>query len=388
MQRDTFACAIALLASYAFAGPSGTAAQGEPFSLWWSAPEGCPDARSVESEILRLAGHAPASPLAVHATVTHDAERYRLEIMTRSEGGEGSRTIEAASCDTIAEAAALIVALAIDPEAAARAAASSAPRAPGPATAPESTRASGPATAPEAALGSAPESARDEPALGSGPATTPPGPGPATALTPTPRASQAEGPESEPDDHATAGATATPPSAAAFSFVASAHATLGLALLPAPAPGIGIGLGARLEPIELWIAGTYLGEQGVVRGAYTASFWHAAARIRGCVAIALGTPIVELAPCAGLHLGVQGGRGDRVPFPRAESAMYGGAEALLDLRIWIVGAIAISVIPVAIEIPFDRPRFVVAERDGTPALLHRPEPMGVFGGVGLLVRAP
>jgi hypothetical protein len=90
------------------------------FELTWLAPAGCPTAEEVRSEIDRLLGspaHAPAiGELNVRASVGHES-RWLVTLETTLATRSGHRTISATSCQGLANATALIVALMIDPDA-------------------------------------------------------------------------------------------------------------------------------------------------------------------------------------------------------------------------------------------------------------------------------
>jgi hypothetical protein len=94
--------------------PAGT------FAFAWHAPEGCPSQEQVRSEIVRLLGGAipmaAREDLEVHATVEHGVA-WSVALTTRHAGRTGSRSIAAPSCQSVAEATALIIALMIDPDA-------------------------------------------------------------------------------------------------------------------------------------------------------------------------------------------------------------------------------------------------------------------------------
>lgn len=92
-------------------------------ALTWTAPEGCPDDAMVRAEVVRLLGGAiPAGePVAAEGTTEATAGAFRLTLRTRMNDADGERVLEAAACGELADAAALIVALMIDPEAVAEA---------------------------------------------------------------------------------------------------------------------------------------------------------------------------------------------------------------------------------------------------------------------------
>jgi len=79
----------------------------------WRAEGDCPSEEQVRAEVARLLGGViPDEAPAVDARVERAANAWRLRLRV---GEEGERRLEAASCALLAEATALIVALAIDP---------------------------------------------------------------------------------------------------------------------------------------------------------------------------------------------------------------------------------------------------------------------------------
>jgi hypothetical protein len=94
--------------------PGGAAEPKSPLS--WEAPEECPDAHALQVDVERLLGRpidaADLAPIAVDGRIERrgTAWHLRLEI-----GGAKAKELEAPRCETLAEVAALYVALAIDP---------------------------------------------------------------------------------------------------------------------------------------------------------------------------------------------------------------------------------------------------------------------------------
>jgi hypothetical protein len=86
----------------------------------WQAPAGCPSRGQVSGEIARLLGGEIRVPqdgdITARAVVEHGLT-WSLAMDTELAGRPGRRSLEAASCQDLANAAALIVALMIDPEA-------------------------------------------------------------------------------------------------------------------------------------------------------------------------------------------------------------------------------------------------------------------------------
>jgi len=95
-------------------------------ALDWNAPADCPSRKDVLDEVQQLLGGAPRSapsrPLAAAVDVRRDAaSTWSAELQTSD---QGRRTLRGESCAAIASATAIVLALAIDPEALSRARAS------------------------------------------------------------------------------------------------------------------------------------------------------------------------------------------------------------------------------------------------------------------------
>lgn len=89
--------------------------------LEWSAPARCPTASAVQERLTRTLAGSAADPRGLRARATvSEGEGEVLELvleLDRDDGPVGRRTMQAADCDELANAAVLIVALAVDPEA-------------------------------------------------------------------------------------------------------------------------------------------------------------------------------------------------------------------------------------------------------------------------------
>lgn len=82
-------------------------------ALDWQAPSDCPTGQSVTRAVEKLVTRPPAKPLEATSTVHRRGERFIAEIRTP----RGARRLEGESCRAVAEAVAMVLALAIDPEA-------------------------------------------------------------------------------------------------------------------------------------------------------------------------------------------------------------------------------------------------------------------------------
>src|SRR5687768_10747089 len=102
--------------------PLGAAAQDGAVSLQWSAPPECPQAEQLNATIRRLLEGVGPSGDNIRATgrVVREGSgrwRWRLRLVTQRGEAASERVLEDASCEAIAEATALILALMIDPRA-------------------------------------------------------------------------------------------------------------------------------------------------------------------------------------------------------------------------------------------------------------------------------
>lgn len=95
---------------------------GSAVNLTWIAPETCPKRSALIGEIEELVGRPlqTIEKLSIKATATvnqKDNETWVLRLRTREQNAKGERELVADSCETLAQATALILALSIDPKA-------------------------------------------------------------------------------------------------------------------------------------------------------------------------------------------------------------------------------------------------------------------------------
>jgi hypothetical protein len=101
----------------ALVGAARVHAQAELVALSWDAPADCPSAASVQARVATLAGTAKAlgSPLQAAATITRDAQRqFHLRLVVRRAELTEERVLQARSCDDLAGAAAVSLALLLE----------------------------------------------------------------------------------------------------------------------------------------------------------------------------------------------------------------------------------------------------------------------------------
>lgn len=94
-------------------------AQSPRFVLNWQAPPGCPPGAEVAREVDELIASAAPSmgnfTIAANATIATDHGGFTLTLTVRDAEGSHDRRLDAPACEELGHAAALIVALAIDP---------------------------------------------------------------------------------------------------------------------------------------------------------------------------------------------------------------------------------------------------------------------------------
>lgn len=104
---------VRLLALHLLAGPDEDAV-----ALRWDAPPGCPGPDEVRDRLARFVTTGAAGPRAVvDARVRTEGVGFVLELEVRIDAGVLHRRIEAARCDVLASAAALVMAVMLDPAA-------------------------------------------------------------------------------------------------------------------------------------------------------------------------------------------------------------------------------------------------------------------------------
>lgn len=88
--------------------------------LRWEAPPGCPSAAEVRARVVRLVGEEAArtARLTAQGAVRAEAGKWRLDLVLSGETGGGQRSLTAGRCEELAEAGALVIAIAVDPRAA------------------------------------------------------------------------------------------------------------------------------------------------------------------------------------------------------------------------------------------------------------------------------
>jgi hypothetical protein len=318
-------------------------------SLSWAIPPGCPPAAAVEAEFVRLLGGPTRTPsskrIKVQGRVRRLAQdRWSVQLETDIDGAKGHRQLEGDSCPSITAAAALILALTIDPDAASRAPASRAESlVQQSATTPSPSR-----SAPAAAARSLPPSPPQSPPQP--PSSSQPSSSPSPSATapvvaeagrpsrePAPEPREAEPPPVEAPAHA---ATEPVPAAAIAAVVTAPKPSApwpvrpflrtfvggALALLPQPAAIAGVAIGARRGRFDLEISGLASQERRAPapdRPTAAGEFRLLSAGARGCGRIGNGWIIPRL--CAGVEIERISARGTGVEIPRWGTATMAAA---------------------------------------------------------------
>jgi hypothetical protein len=102
------------------AAPVAPAWDDLPITISWNAPDECPGIEAVKSEVRRVAGQVPppAEPLSADVTIRRGAGAgWLLTLATRTGTRAGERRLAGADCTELMHAAALVLALMINPEA-------------------------------------------------------------------------------------------------------------------------------------------------------------------------------------------------------------------------------------------------------------------------------
>ncbi len=356
----------ALVVLGAVFAPAPAAAQ---LAIEWDVPATeCPTVDAVRGEVTRLLGGAVPADLALEAraVATRAGGRWTLRLRTVMDGTEGERVIEGDACAPLADAAALVLALMIDPEAVAANAVVEAP--------PEE-----PAPPPDPA----PPPAPDPPAHVATQALADPGP-------PEGRRPRAEGGaisrvvEHEPTTGATerggdanAGAPSEP-----LAGLLGLGGAFDVGSVPEPSGAIHVEGGFGVPLIEARVRATF------VVGRDAARTTSAGARIttgmldvRGCV-----HPFEEarlVYGCLGLALGVSVAEGYGLSSPEVGVGTFGAAVAGLGLA-WSPEPWFDLDLDATLIVPFNPLEFAV--RASPDDVFHTQEPVAGRFGLSFHVR--
>jgi hypothetical protein len=89
-----------------------------PVHIEWVAPAGCPSHEEILGVVERIVGSSTLrSAVDAHVTLTQDERAFRAEVTVTASGATSTRNVTGESCRAVGDAAALIVALAANPDA-------------------------------------------------------------------------------------------------------------------------------------------------------------------------------------------------------------------------------------------------------------------------------
>ncbi len=317
-------------------------------------------------------GPPPPGNVSARAIVEQTASgHWNVRLTTVRDGTTGERVVESESCQSLADATALILALTIDPS---RVAA----RAPGAASAPaSSTVASGAPSASAAAP--APASASASP-------TAPPAASPAAATTPVPAPSAAPPPEA---------ASARPGASGPTLVALFAQVGGDVGTLPRAAYAVGGGAALTLGRFRVEGYGTYLPQQAAHPTAlpFLGSNIHLlAGGLRGCF-LPLRTSL-EVGGCVGLEVGDLRGQGfgPSVPSQYLFTPGNGGglwiATTLSGRVSWRIARSFALDLDVGLVVPLERDLFEFENpaAPNAPLPLHQAGPVEGRAAIGPEVR--
>jgi hypothetical protein len=242
-------------------------------SVRWSAPSACPTADELEARVHRL---LPVDPAAAPATDRLIADgtvevvngHYRLKLSVRRNGQPAgvTRVFESETCESLAGAAAVTLALLAGGTSRADAAPPSASQSASPPS--QSRAASAPAK------------------------NAPPAPVPSEALASTPpaaRATHAESPNRPPDRRRVT------------AYLEGPVLAVDEGMLPSLGSGIGVGGGVRIRGLRVLLTGRlWLPQDSTARSVYAATYERRSGALSGCYGWALGP--FDVGPCVALAL--------------------------------------------------------------------------------------
>jgi hypothetical protein len=318
---------LAVLGLLALAEPNP--ARDEGFTLHWEAPAGCPDADEGRAELARRLGDRLPETGHASVAIASDGDGWQASVVVAA---TAPRRLHARSCEALARAAALVVAVAIDPLPSAARVEVIAPLVP------------------------APSPAIDEPSQ--------------------PRRDEIVAARDEP---------VAPSRPRKRSFYHRVRASTGVAWGPVPRLAAAIQLGYTLRSARRGLAQLEVMLQYATprRIDYEPErvggrFQSVTATARGCAAPQLGR--VTLSVCGGVELGPLVGRGVGAAVNRPKASLWVGLQASSAVAIALSKRLALVV---AAELPVSvrRPAFHLGDRDD----LFRSPRVGVRGLVGLAV---
>jgi hypothetical protein len=130
--RRRFVCiAHAIVGAALVVGSAPRSRADDALDLVWTAPAECPDVDAVRASVRQMVRSGERPKLAARVSVHKEASSYRAEVsLERGDGSSGNvRSLEGGTCAELTDAVSLVLALTIDPTAAAPARTAAAPTA-------------------------------------------------------------------------------------------------------------------------------------------------------------------------------------------------------------------------------------------------------------------
>lgn len=317
------AVCVAILAGLAAFAHARAASAGE-LELTWTAPPGCPTSSDLRDAILRSSnGESRERVEAVARVERTEPQRWSVTVQTTRAGvASAERRLEATSCRALADATAVILALALIPE----------------------------------------RAAADEPATPAAAEPTPPAPALAPVPEPAPIASPDRTNDRAPPRH---------------TLAASASLATDASTLPSPAVGARGALAWTPGAARLELAGSYFSAQSQTTGVSSAGARFTSGVVGARASWTLLQSVIELSPRVGADvelLRASGfGAADNYDASAAWLSVAGGALVTVPVTHWLsLRADADGIVPLS------RPRFVV---DGEGAV-HQPSTFGLRAAIG------
>lgn len=357
------AASVFVIGASAAAQPSPPPKAAAPITLVWTAPGECPTTAEVSARVEKLLGGPPAAAdrrLEAIATVEPLPRGYRLEISLTADGATSGRILQGARCDSVADAAALVIALAFDPEAVA---------------AQEAKQ--GVSETPDAPADSAPVPSA---APSDAPPPPPPPAAPAIVRIPVPIP-----PPPRPPPPADSGVTEI-----TYGFFAQLVGDAGSlsSVVPGVRAGLSLGIGPyRIEPAFIAFPSaksalpdrpTAGAEMRLLMGSLDACrrLWPWSARSD------LGLSAAHA--CLGFEVGEMHGAGFGVTVPRSGGTVWAAPHAGLRAELSLARNVALTV-DLGVAIPLNRSSFVLTLTEGR-AVVHEPSAVAGRAGAGLALR--
>ncbi|HEY2409847.1 MAG TPA: hypothetical protein VGI10_27765 [Polyangiaceae bacterium] len=309
----------------AFASLARAAEPSKTFTLDWSAPAGCPDKADVLARAEQLVGHslnqpAGAQPLELSGLIEPlSSSGWQLRFSSRA--GAADRAVSAQSCEELGEAAALWIALSIDPSYASRRGESTpANQTPNGAAGSSAAFADTPKPAPTAP----PDRPRPEPSI------------------------------AEPGELALAAKPTQPArTPTRLRWAVALHSELWLARLPGVAPGVGAFATLALNRLELGLGGSYFPSERAEKDNLGGDISLVSGRVT------LGYELLggALTPLLGVEFDWLRGSGTGAPPKQANSVNVLAADLGLRVRYTVRRPVRVFAQGYA-SVPFERPRFL------------------------------